>query len=61
MVLWARHKAAVYQWCEFKSRRGKNKNVSAQRSNADTVGFNFQTCVYIYVLGVPRPTSQTPH
>jgi hypothetical protein len=21
--------AAVYQWCEFKSRRGKNKNLTA--------------------------------
>ena len=27
--------AAMYQWCEFKSRRGKN-----------TVGFNFQTYIY---------------
>jgi hypothetical protein len=35
--------AAVYQWCEFKSRRGKNKNMTAQRSNSNTVWFNFQT------------------
>ena len=27
--------AAMYQWCEFKSRRGKN-----------TVRFNFQTYIY---------------
>ena len=30
-------------WCVFKSRRGKNKNLSAQRSNSNTVWFNFQT------------------
>jgi hypothetical protein len=35
----------VYQWCEFKSRRGKNKNLTAQRSNSNTVWFNFQTYV----------------
>ena len=35
--------AAVYQWCEFKSRRGKNKNLTAQKSNINTVWFNFQT------------------
>jgi hypothetical protein len=40
--------AAVYQWCEFKSRRGKNKNLTAQRSNSNIVWFNFQT--YIYIL-----------
>ena len=28
---------AVYHWCEFKSRRGKNKNLTAQRSNSNTV------------------------
>ena len=39
----------MYQWCEFKSRRGKNKNVSAQTSNSNTVGLNVQTlyCKYI--------------
>jgi len=36
----------VYQWCEFKSRRGKNKNLTAQRSNSNTVWFNFQS-IYI--------------
>ena len=40
----------VYQWCEFKSRRGKNKNLTAQRSNSNTVWFNFQTYIYIYIL-----------
>jgi len=33
----------VYQWCEFKSRRGKNTNLTAQKSNSNTVWFNFQT------------------
>jgi hypothetical protein len=40
--------AAVYQWCGFKSRRGKNKNLTALKSNSNTVWFNFQT--YIYIL-----------
>jgi hypothetical protein len=40
---------AVYQWCEFKSRRGKNKHLTAQRSNSNTVWFNFQTYIYIYI------------
>jgi hypothetical protein len=39
----------VYQWCEFKSRRGKNKNLTAQKSNSNTVWFNFQTYIYIHV------------
>jgi hypothetical protein len=29
--------AAVYQWCEFKSRRGKNKNLTAQKSNSKEI------------------------
>jgi hypothetical protein len=33
----------VYQWCGFKSRRGKNKNLTALKSNSNTVWFNFQT------------------
>ena len=37
--------AAVYQWCEFKSRRGKNTNLTAQRPNSNTVWFNFQTYI----------------
>ena len=37
--------AAVYQWCGFKSRRGKNKNFTALKSNSNTVWFNFQTYI----------------
>jgi hypothetical protein len=29
--------------CEFKFRGGKNKKLSAQRSNSNIVWFNFQT------------------
>ena len=36
----------VYQWCGFKSRRGKNKNLTALKSNSNTVWFNFQTYIY---------------
>jgi hypothetical protein len=43
------HAAAVYQWCEFKPRRGKNKNLTALKSNSSTVWFNFQTYIYIYI------------
>ena len=39
----------MYQWCGFKSRRGKNKNLTALKSNSNTVWFNFQTCIYIYI------------
>jgi hypothetical protein len=39
----------VYQWCGFKSRRGKNKNLTALKSNSNTVWFNFQTYIYIYI------------
>ena len=37
--------AAVYQWGGFKSRRGKNKNLTALKSNSNTVWFNFQTYI----------------
>ena len=37
--------AAVYQWCGFKSRRGKKKNLTALKSNSNTVWFNFQTYI----------------
>ena len=55
MVEWSRaldvkgltNGAAVYQWCGFKSRRGKNKNLTALKSNSNTVWFNFQTYIYI--------------
>ena len=33
------------QWCGFKSRRGKNKNLTALKSNSNTVWFNFQTYI----------------
>ena len=39
----------IYQWCGFKSRRGKNKNLTALKSNSNTVWFNFQTYIYIYI------------
>ena len=31
--------------CEFKSRRGKNQNFTALKSNSYTVWFNFQTYI----------------
>ena len=33
----------------FKSRGGKNKNLTALKSNSNTVWFNFQTYIYIIV------------
>ena len=39
----------MYQWCGFKSRRGKNTNLTALKSNSNTVWFNFQTYIYIYI------------
>jgi hypothetical protein len=39
----------VYQWCGFKSRRGKNKKLTVLKSNSNTVWFNFQTYIYIYM------------
>jgi predicted GIY-YIG superfamily endonuclease len=41
--------AAVYQWYEFKSRRGKNKKLTAQKSNSNIVWFNFQTYIYVRI------------
>ena len=35
----------MYQWCWFKSRRRKNKNLTALKSNSNTVWFNFQTYI----------------
>jgi hypothetical protein len=51
---------AVYQWCGFKSRRGKNNNLTALKSNSNTVWFNFQTYIYIlytYMLSALSPSS----
>ena len=42
----------MYQWCGFKSRRGKNKNLTAQKSNSNTVWFNFQTYIDIYIYSL---------
>ena len=41
------HKVAVYQWCEFKSRRRRRKKLLAQKSNSTTVGLSFQTKIYL--------------
>ena len=46
----------IYQWCGFKSRRGKNKNLTALKSNSNTVWFNFQTYIYIYILSLKEST-----
>jgi hypothetical protein len=37
-----------FAWCGFKSRRGKNKNLTVLKSNSNTIWFNFQTYIYIY-------------
>ena len=43
----------MYQWCEFKSRRGKKKNLTAQRSNSNTVWLIFRRIyIYIHVVSV---------
>jgi len=39
---------SLKKWFDFKSHRGQNKNLSAQISNSNIVGFNFQTYIYIY-------------
>jgi hypothetical protein len=44
----------VYQWCEFKSRRGKNKNLTTLKSNYNTVWLNFQTYIFIYIYSDPE-------
>jgi hypothetical protein len=35
----------IYIWCGLKSRRGKNKYLTALKSNSNTVWFNFQTYI----------------
>jgi hypothetical protein len=50
--------AAVYQWRGFKSRRGKNKNLTALKSNSNTVWFNFQTYIYISMVWVQIPSRE---
>ena len=50
----------MYQWCGFKSRRGKNKNLTALKSNSNTVWFNFQTYIYIYIYITKDRVTRTP-
>jgi hypothetical protein len=45
--------AAVYQWCDFKSCRWRIRSWSAQKSNSNTVGLNFQ---YIYIRTTKQAT-----
>ena len=40
----------------FKSRRGKNKNLTAQRSNSNTVWFNFQTYIIFSIKIISQVT-----
>ena len=35
-------------WCS----RGKTSNLLAQKYNSNTFGFNFQTYIYMYVIGI---------
>jgi hypothetical protein len=37
----------VYQWCGLKSRQGKNKNLTAQKYNSNTVWFK---CPNVYII-----------
>jgi hypothetical protein len=37
-------------WVQISSR--ENKNLTALKSNSNTVWFNFQTFIYIYIYGV---------
>jgi hypothetical protein len=51
---------SVSTWCGFKSRRGKNKNLTALKSNSNTVWFNFQTYIYccqIIILSIYVPST----
>ena len=43
---------SVSMVCEFKPSRGKNKNLTAQKYNSNTVWFNFQTYIYIYIVWI---------
>jgi hypothetical protein len=49
--------AAVYQSCELKSRRGKNINLSAYRSNSNIVGLIFRRTIYMYIRLKIKPNS----
>ena len=50
----------IYQWCGFKSRRGKNKNLTALKSNSNTVWFNFQT-YSLTSSSLDHSTTSTPY
>ena len=39
----------MYQWCEFKSRRGKDTHLTAQQSISNTVWFTFQTYIILSI------------
>jgi hypothetical protein len=54
---WMWSRGAVYQWCGFKSRRGKNKNLTALKSNSNTVWLNFQTYIYISYIYIYKGPS----
>ena len=47
----------MYQWCGFKSRQGKNKNLTALKSNSNTVWFNLRTYIYIYIFATSLSVS----
>jgi hypothetical protein len=47
LVEWSRALAKRLVW--VKIRRGKKKNLTAQKSNSNIVWFNFQTFIYIYI------------
>ena len=47
---------SIQTWCEFKSRRGKNKLLTAQRSNSNTVWFNFQMYIVFSINLVSQAT-----
>ena len=43
------HRALDYHLGSQTVNRGKNKNLTALKSNSNTVWFNFQTYIYIYI------------
>ena len=50
VVEWSRAlDVRLSEWCGFKSRRGKYKNLTALKSNSNTVWVNFQTYIDIYI------------
>jgi hypothetical protein len=46
-------------WCEFKSCLGKKKHLTAQRSNSNTVWFNFQTYIIFSINLVSSVTQRS--